>query len=122
MLNRKCRCFLLCLPDQNDENNPSGVYGFLTLKEEKNEPIYIAQCAINPIIKRKGYGSRLLQHLRDVYPRGTNYVGLCRRANEPAIQFYLKLGAKFMESTEVAKKYNYDPELYIGFRFCDSTK
>ena len=120
MLKKKCRCFILCIPERSDESNPSGVYGFMTVKENGNGPVYIAQCAINPNIKRNGYGSRLLQHLREVYPPGTTYVGLCRRANDPAIQFYLKLGAKFIDNKEVAEKYHYDPELYSVLQFQDA--
>jgi GNAT superfamily N-acetyltransferase len=69
--------------------------------------------------KRRGYGAQLLQHLRNTYPPNTQYWGLCRRANRPALQFYLKQGARFMESDEVATKYDYDPSFYAAFEFVD---
>lgn len=122
MLQRQCRCFMLCAAEAIDKDNPNGVLGFMTVREEGNGSVYIAQCAIAPIIKRKGYGTRLLQHLREIYPSGTYYWGLCRRANEPAVQFYLRQGASCMDKDKVeeaAKKYGYDPELYDGFEFVD---
>jgi GNAT superfamily N-acetyltransferase len=94
----------------------------LTLTEEEKGSIYIAQCAIEAENKRRGYGARLLQHLRTIYPPGTFYWGLCRRANRPALNFYLKQGAKFMDDEEVAKKYGYDPALYTGFQFTDDIR
>lgn len=110
---KKSRCFILFPRDDRDN-----ILGFFTVKEEENS-IYIAQCAIKPEAKRKGYGRYLLEHLRSVYPQGMTYWGLCRRANIPATHFYLKLGAKFMEDEQVAKKYDLDPELYTGFIFID---
>ena len=114
LLDRKSRCFILCRNDDNKE-----IIGFLTLSEEENNSVYIGQCAIKPEAKRRGYGAHLLQHLRNVYPRGTTYLGLCRRANTPAIHFYLKQGANLMGDDEIALKYKYDPILYTGFQFVD---
>jgi len=123
MLSQKCRCFMLCSSDDPIENdNKSGIIGFLTLKEEEKGSIYIAQCAIKAESKRRGYGACLLQHMRNIYPPGTFYWGLCRRANRPALNFYLKQGAKFMDDEEVAIKYGYDPALYTGFHFTDSIR
>jgi ribosomal protein S18 acetylase RimI-like enzyme len=122
MLTKQCRCFMLCSSDDTAENdNRQGIIGFLTLKEEANGSVYIAQCAIEAESKRHGYGARLLQHLATIYPPGTSYWGLCRRANIPAVKFYLKQGAKFMDNEEVATKYGYDPTLYTGFQFNDRT-
>jgi ribosomal protein S18 acetylase RimI-like enzyme len=120
MLTKKCRCFILCSSEPTAENdNKQDIIGFLILKEEENGSVYIAQCAIEAESKRRGYGARLLQHLATIYPSGTSYWGLCRRANIPAIKFYLKQGAKFMDNEEVATKYGYDPTLYTGFQFTD---
>ena len=121
MLTKKCRCFMLCSTDVAKNSNTQGIIGFLTLKEEGKGSVYIAQCAIEAGSKRHGYGGRLLQHLRTVYPPGTFYWGLCRRANTPAVKFYLKQGATFMSNEEVAAKYGYDSDLYTGFQFADST-
>jgi len=120
MLAKKCRCFMLCSSDDAAKNdNKQGIIGFLTLKEEENGSVYIAQFAIEAELKRRGYGARLLQYLGTIYPPGTSYWGLCRRANIPAVKFYLKQGAKFMDNEEVATKYGYDPTLYTGFQFTD---
>ncbi len=120
MLTKQCRCFMLCSSDDTTKNNNrQGIIGFLTLKEEANGSVYIAQCAIEPESKRRGYGARLLQHLRTIYPPGTSYSGLCRRANRPAVNFYLKQGAKFIDDEEVANKHGYDSTLYTGFQFTD---
>ncbi|CAF1000439.1 unnamed protein product [Rotaria sordida] len=120
MLTKKCRCFMLCSSDTVKYYKTQGIIGFLTLKEEENESVYIAQCAIEAENKRRGCGARLLLHLRTIYPPGTSYWGLCRRANIPAVKFYLKQGAKFMDDEEVATKYGYDPTLYTGFQFTDT--
>ncbi|CAF1534091.1 unnamed protein product [Rotaria sp. Silwood1] len=114
MLDASCRCFVLS-GDQDE------IVGFLTLKDEGNNSIYIAQCAIRADIKRKGYGTQLLLHLRTIYPPGTHYWGLCRRANRPAVQFYIRQGAKYIKDDDVANKYGYDPNLYTGFEFDDPT-
>lgn len=122
MLIKKCRCFMLCTVDSLVKyDSKQGIIGFLTLKEEENSSVYIAQCAIAAESKRRGYGARLLQYLRTIYPPGTYYWGLCRRANKPAVSFYMKLGATFMKDDEVATKYKYDPKLYTGFEFIDGT-
>ncbi|CAF1053596.1 unnamed protein product [Rotaria sordida] len=112
------RCFILCSDEYQDSKE--NVLGFLTLKDEGEGSIYIAQVAVRLDIKRRGYGVQLLQHLRQVYPPNTHYWGLCRRANRPALQFYLKNGAKFMNDDDVATKYGYDPTLYAGFEFLDT--
>jgi GNAT superfamily N-acetyltransferase len=123
ILNKRQRCFMLCSTDETVKNDSKqGIVGFLTLTEEEKGSIYIAQCAIEAENKRRGYGARLLQHLRTIYPPGTFYWGLCRRANRPALNFYLKQGAKFMDDEEVAKKYGYDPALYTGFQFTDDIR
>lgn len=119
MLSGKCRCFLLCSSDTVENDPTQYIIGFLTLKEENDGSVYIAQCAIRAEQKRRGYGAQLLQHLRTIYPPGTFYWGLCRRANRPAVNFYLKLGASFIDNEEVAKKYGYDSSLYAGFQFTD---
>jgi ribosomal protein S18 acetylase RimI-like enzyme len=122
MLTKKCRCFMLCSSDDTIKNDDKqGIIGFLTLKEEEKGSVYIAQCAVDAESKRRGYGARLLQYLRTLYPPGTFYWGLCRRANIPAVKFYLKQGAKFMDDEEVANKYGYDPKLYTGFEFTDGS-
>ena len=118
MLERKCRCFMLSSTDVADSKN-QGIIGFLTLEEREGGIIYIAQCAIDAQSKKCGYGSRLFQHLRQVYPPGTYYWGLCRRANKPAVSFYAKLGAKFIDDKNVADKKGYDSSLYAGFEFTD---
>ena len=117
MLSRSQRCFILCSRDQVEKNQ--GVIGFLTLTEEEKGSVYVAQVAIDPENKRRGYGTHLMQYLRSVYPPGTFYWGLCRRANRPAVNFYLKHGAKFIDDEEVGTKYGYDPKLYTGFQFND---
>lgn len=124
ILHKRQRCFMLCSNDETVKDDiKQGIVGFLTLKEEEqNGSIYIAQCAIEAENKRRGYGTCLLQHLRTIYPPGTFYWGLCRRANRPAVNFYLKHGAKFMDNEEVAIKYGYDPALYTGFHFLDDTR
>ena len=120
MLNRKQRCFILCSSDETTKKDrKQGIIGFLTLTEEEKGSVYVAQFAIDAENKRRGYGTRLLQHLRVIYPPGTFYWGLCRRANRPAVNFYLKHGAKFIEDEEIANKYAYDPKLYTGFQFID---
>ncbi|CAF1422124.1 unnamed protein product [Adineta steineri] len=119
ILSRKYRCFILYTYDKNDLKET--ISGFLTLKEEEEQgSIYIAQVAVHLGMKRRGYGAQLLKHLRDIYPANTKYWGLCRRANRPALQFYLKLGAQFMENDDIATKYGYNPELYTGFEFVDT--
>jgi len=118
ILAKQYRCFLLCGNENQDSNEI--ILGFLTLKEEEEGSICIAQVAVRLDIKRRGYGAQLLQHLRNIYPPHTQYWGLCRRANRPALQFYLKQGAKFMKNDEVAQKYGYDPSLYAGFEFVDT--
>jgi ribosomal protein S18 acetylase RimI-like enzyme len=123
ILNKQQRCFMLCSTDETIKNDSKqGIVGFLTLKEEEKGSIYIAQCAIEAENKRRGYGAYLLQHLQTIYPPGTYYCGLCRRANRPAINFYLKQGAKFIDDEDIAKKYYYDPELYTGFQFTDESR
>lgn len=122
MLQRQTRCFMLCSLDDEVENEKNqGIIGFLIVKEEADGSIYIAQCAIDAQSKRCGHGSRLIRHLGSIYPPNTYYCGLCRRANEPAVKFYLKQGAKIMDDKEVATKYKYDPQLYAGFHFTDQT-
>ncbi|CAF4081683.1 unnamed protein product [Rotaria sp. Silwood2] len=120
ILTKKCRCFMLCSSDTVKHYKTQGIIGFLTLKEEGNRSVYISQCAIDAENKRRGYGGHLLLHLRTIYPPGTSYWGLCRRANRPAVKFYLKQGAKFIDNEEVATKYDYDPTLYTGFQFTDT--
>ncbi|CAF1335491.1 unnamed protein product [Rotaria sp. Silwood1] len=120
MLTKKCRCFMLCSSDTVKNYKTQGIVGFLTLKEEGKGSVYISQCAIEAENKRRGYGARLLLHLRTIYPPGTSYWGLCRRANIPAVKFYLKQGAKFIDNEEIATKYGYDPALYTGFQFTDT--
>lgn len=122
MLEQKCRCFMLRSSEEEEETEYNlGIIGFLTLEEKDDGSIYIAQCAIDAQSKQCGYGSRLIQHLREVYPRGTYYWGLCRRANKPAVNFYVKLGAKFISDKTVANKKGYDSTLYAGFEFTDTT-
>ena len=120
MLERKCRCFMLCSTDETESKNQNqGIIGFLTLEEREQGTVYIAQCAIDARSKQCGYGSRLIQHLREVYPPGTYYWGLCRRANKPAVSFYAKQGAKFIDDKNVADTKGYDSSLYAGFEFTD---
>lgn len=118
ILSGQYRCFIL----SNTANQQwmEKIVGFLTVKEEKQGSIYIAQVAIRLDNKRRGFGAQLLKHLRDIYPPNTYYWGLCRRANRPALQFYLKHGATFMKDDDVAMKYGYDPTLYTGFEFVDN--
>ncbi|UJR29187.1 hypothetical protein I4U23_010401 [Adineta vaga] len=118
ILSKEYRCFILY--GNKDQDQKDIIFGFLTLKEEEEGSVYIAQVAVRAGDKRRGYGGQLLQHLRDIYPPNTHYYGLCRRANRPALQFYLKLGADFMKNDEIATKYGYDPELYAGFKFVDA--
>ncbi len=70
--------------------------------------------------KRRGYGTQLLQHLRNIYPPNTHYLGLCRQANQPALQFLLKQGASYMKTDEIATKYGYHPSFYAAFEFVDT--
>jgi GNAT superfamily N-acetyltransferase len=118
ILSGKYRCFLLCGTQEQDPKEI--VLGFLTLREEGEGSVYIAQVAVRLDVKRRGYGAQLLQHLRNLYPLNTQYWGLCRRANWPALQFYLRQGATFMKDDDVATKYGYDPKLYAGFEFADT--
>ena len=120
MISRKQRCFVLYSSEKSTRNNgKERAIGFLTLTDEKGS-VYIAQFAIDAENKRRGYGTCLLQHLRSVYPPGTFYCGLCRRINDPAMKFYLKQGAKFIDNEEIATKYGYDQNLYTGFQFTDA--
>ncbi|CAF1223709.1 unnamed protein product [Didymodactylos carnosus] len=41
------------------------------------------------------------------------------RANDPALQFYMKNGATIMSDDVVAKKYGYDSTKYLGFQYID---
>ncbi|CAF5032121.1 unnamed protein product [Rotaria sp. Silwood1] len=84
ILSGKYRCFILCSNQYQDLKD--NVVGFLTLREETEGSIYIAQVAVRLDVKRRGYGVQLLQHLRHVYPPNTYYWGLCRRANRPALR------------------------------------
>ncbi|CAF1284117.1 unnamed protein product [Adineta ricciae] len=120
IITKQCRCFILWAVDPLYNNNRQNAIGFLTLKDQEKGSVYIAQCCIDADFKRHGFGGRLLEYLRTVYPPGTFYCGLCRRVNQPAIHFYLKQGAMFMNGDEVAKKYKYDPKLYVGFEFKDN--
>lgn len=120
VLNRRQRCFILCSNDETTKTDrKQRMIGFLTLTEEEKGSVYISQIAIDAENKRRGYGTHLLQHLRAIYPPGTFYWGLCRRVNQPAVKFYLRHGAKFIEDEEAAIKYGYNPELYTGFQFID---
>ncbi|CAF1923440.1 unnamed protein product [Rotaria magnacalcarata] len=120
LLDKKSRCFMLCSSDIFVDDKTYGILAFLTLKEEKKGSVYIAQCAVEAEKKRHGYGAHLLRHLGMIYPSGTYYWGLCRRANLPAVKFYLKQGATLMDDEDVAEKYGYDPTLYTGFQFTDT--
>ncbi len=118
ILAEEYRCLLLC---GNENDDPKEIIlGFLTLKEENEISVYIAHVATRLESKRRGYGTQLLQHLRNIYPPNTQYWGLCGRTNRPALQFCLKQGARFMENDEIAEKYGYDPLLYAGFDFVDT--
>lgn len=121
MLAKTCRCVILRFTtDTVIKTTPTGVVGLMTVKDEEDGCVYIAQLAIDPAYKRRGYGRQLLQHLRVIYPQGTTYHGLCRRANTPAIQFYLKAGAILIDSEPLAKKYRYNPEIYTALEFKDT--
>jgi ribosomal protein S18 acetylase RimI-like enzyme len=113
LLSHKCRCFVIYTPTPS-----SAIAGFLTVADSKNEPhgIYISQFAIDPIFKRKGYGLLLLKHLMSVYPSGTSFTCLCRRVNKPALDFYEKCGAKFIDDNLVATQYGYNPLDYLGIQ------
>ena len=118
MLAKTCRCVILRFTtDEVIETRPTSVVGLMTMKDEGHGCVYIAQLAIDPTYKRRGYGTQLLQHLRVLYPPGTTYHGLCRQANVPAIQFYLKIGASIIDSKPLAEKYHYDPKIYTGLQF-----
>ena len=56
MLERKCRCFMLCSTDETESKNQNqGIIGFLTLEEREQGTVYIAQCAIDARSKQCGY-------------------------------------------------------------------
>jgi ribosomal protein S18 acetylase RimI-like enzyme len=113
LLSHKCRCFVIytCPPS-------SVIAGFLTTTDSKNEPhgIYIAQFAIDPTFKRKGYGLLLLKHLTSFYPSATSYTCLCRRINKPALKFYEKCGAKLIDDNLVVIQYGYNPLDYLSIQ------
>jgi hypothetical protein len=115
ILTKNSRCFILCTNE--NEDSKESIRGFLTLREEEEGSVYIAQFVIRGDMKRKGYGCQLLQNVRQMYPPNTLFWVLCRRADQPALQFYINQGAKFMKDFDIAKKYGYDPELYIGLEF-----
>jgi ribosomal protein S18 acetylase RimI-like enzyme len=114
LLSHKCRCFLISTPPPS-----SVIIGFLTIVDTENDPngIYISQCAIDPIFKRKGYGLLLLKYLTSIFPATTSYTCLCRRVNKPALQFYQKCGAKLIDDGQIATHYGYNPLDYLGFQF-----
>ncbi|CAF1629247.1 unnamed protein product [Didymodactylos carnosus] len=86
MITKQCRVFLL-----TTGSAPSDIIGFMQIKEENNtNTVYVSQVAAHASLKRKGFGALLLRYLISVYPPGKTYTGLCRRANDPALQFYMK--------------------------------
>ncbi|CAF1342539.1 unnamed protein product [Didymodactylos carnosus] len=118
MVKKKSRVFLL-----TTGTSVSNILGFMQIKEENDtNTVYISQVAVHASLKRKGFGGLLLQHLLMVYPTGKTYTGLCRRANDPALQFYIKNGAVIMPDDVVAQKYGYDPVKYLGFQYVDKTE
>ncbi|CAF1000456.1 unnamed protein product [Rotaria sordida] len=110
LLSHNCRCFLIYT-----SSSLSVISGFLTIKENENDSndIYISQCAIDPTFKRQGYGLHLLKYLTKVFPFATSYTCLCRRVNKPALKFYEKCGATFIDDNEIVIKYGYNPIDYI---------
>ena len=113
ILSRQCRCFLIFTTPTS-----TSIAGFLTVKENKNDShgIYMSQLAIDPILKRNGYGRLLLKHLVDVFPPSTTYICLCRRVNKPALDFYKKNRAQLIDDDRVATTYGYNPVDYLGFQ------
>lgn len=111
---KEWRCFTIC--DQSDLNK---IIGLMTTKQEyeSDGSLYVAQFCVHPCYKRRGFGSKLLRGLFEFFPSQTKFVGLCRRANRPALQFYLKNGARYCDDPEIAKKWDYPPDLYVGLEF-----
>ena len=82
LLSQQCRCFVLY-------TSSSVIAGFLTVTNSKTEThgIYISQLAIDPRLKRQGYGLLLLKHLTSVYPSAKFFTCLCRRVNSTRTGF-----------------------------------
>ncbi|CAF2832422.1 unnamed protein product [Rotaria sp. Silwood2] len=117
LLSHQCRCFVIYTPPPS-----SVVAGFLTIKESKidSNGIYISQYAVDPVFKRQGYGLCLLKYLSTVFPSATSYTCLCRRLNKPALKFYERCGATFIDEDQLVTMYGYSPTDYIGLQFSSS--
>ncbi|CAF1335473.1 unnamed protein product [Rotaria sp. Silwood1] len=113
LLSHQCRCFVIYT-----SSSLSVVAGFLTIKENKNDSndIYISQYAVDPAFKRQGYGLHLLKYLGKVFPSATSYTCLCRRVNKPALKFYEKCGATFIDDDQIITNYGYNPIDYISLK------
>ena len=118
ILSKQYRCFLLTDVDRTDTNE--NILAFLTLTEKDDKQIYIGQVAVRRDVQRRGYARQLFQHILDRYPKNTRYRGIIRRANQPALQFFVKHGATFLDNHLLATEYGYDPALYVGFQFFET--
>ena len=101
----------------------STLVALLLLKETelKHKIVYISQLAVSPAYKRQSCGKKLICHLVNIYGRDVKYEILCRRVNQPGLEFYKKLGAYLVGNENIVLKYGYNPINYVGL-ILDSSK
>ncbi len=59
----------------------------------------------------------LLQHIRTQFPE-QHMIGVGRRINQDAAEFFAENGAKIIENDDtIAIRHGYDPKDYIAFRY-----
>lgn len=84
--------------------------------DKKNHPVLIERFMVDPSYQHKGYGAKLLAHLKSVAP---NHLYIAITAiDKPTIDFYLHLG--FLDLGNImGEDWGYDPD-HPGFEFLAS--
>lgn len=68
--------------------------GFYCVRHKVRQPaITLYFIGVNPILKKEGIGTQLLQHMKDSSPHKCIELN-CAKDNEPALKFYEKHGFK----------------------------
>lgn len=108
MLTKEFRTFII--------RYESVIAGLMTVKEMSEKLVYISQLAIHTSFKRRGYGDMLMNHLVNIYGSNMTCEILCRRVNKPALDFYLKKGAKIVDDEQLANKYGCNSTDYVSLQ------
>ncbi len=72
------------------KKNDNQIIAFMTVEQENENHVYIAQLAVLPAYQRQRVASSLINYLFQLFPNVTTFYGFVRKTNDKAQLFYSK--------------------------------